>query len=221
YHVISNINYRDLAMMYDIAVRTESESVEFALLDPIPGKTDVLMLNKEQRNEALASARSLTVTISGAERNGIPMPKIVQFDQFIRRLSDDRSERGEYDKGIIDSFPCYAGWVFSRILPDGNVNACLKAHRIPVGNINIDRFKDLWNSLNMKVFRKETAICEKISPFFSQIGNDPNAACGCHRGCDDLGRNMLFHRSLAKLNIIEKITLKTAAKIYRSNVGSR
>ncbi|MBN1493734.1 MAG: radical SAM protein, partial [Candidatus Omnitrophica bacterium] len=28
YHVISNINYRDLAMMYDIAVRTESESVE-------------------------------------------------------------------------------------------------------------------------------------------------------------------------------------------------
>jgi MoaA/NifB/PqqE/SkfB family radical SAM enzyme len=221
YHVISNMNYHDFENMYAIAAETESDTVEFALLDPIPGKTDILLLNDVQLSELRETAEKLRHKICSAEKDLIPLPKIVQFDQFLRRIADKSSLSGNYDQGIIDSFPCYAGWVFSRIIPDGNVNACLKAHRIPVGNINQESFRTLWNSPKQRAFRKETAVCKKASSFFSQIGNDPSVAVGCHKGCDDLGRNLLFHKALGKLNIVERLVLRTVAVICRKNARQR
>ena len=39
----------------------------------------------------------------------------------MRRLSSSDSNVGEHDKNIIESFPCYIGHIFARIMPDGDV----------------------------------------------------------------------------------------------------
>ncbi|MBU1864368.1 MAG: SPASM domain-containing protein, partial [Candidatus Omnitrophica bacterium] len=111
--------------------------------------------------------------------------------------------------------PCSVGWNFTRVVPNGDVNGCLKAHRIPVGNINTDSFKNIWNSPAQRYFRKKTYTLEKKDRFFSMIGNDPRAAVGCFKGCDDLGRNEFLDRAVKKLSIIEKNLLKGIAQLCR------
>lgn len=214
YHVISNVNYHELDYMYDFTMRTRSESVEFTVLDTIPGKTDVLMLNKDQMKELRIAAEKLQKRVETMKAHGQKPPILFRFEQFLRRISDDDCVDGNYDKNIIDSIPCTVGWNFSRIMPNGNVNGCLKAHRIPIGNVNHESFKDIWNSPKQKYFRQKTNVFEKSDPFFSKIGNDPGAACGCYKGCDDLGRNEHIYTAMRYLPAHEKIFLRGCAKLY-------
>ena len=80
---------------------------------------------------------------------------IFAFDQFLRRISVvDDAQNARYDKNIIDSMPCYIGWLFARIIPNGEVHSCLKAHRIPTGSLYKMTFAEIWNSSKQKYFRK-------------------------------------------------------------------
>ena len=54
-------------------------------------------------------------------------------------------QRIKYEKNVIDKLPCYAGWLFTRIIPNGEVNSCLKAHRIPVGSLYSEKFNKATN----------------------------------------------------------------------------
>jgi hypothetical protein len=112
--------------------------------------------------------------------------------------------------------PCYVGWFFARILPDGNVNSCLKSHRIPVGNIYKHSFRDIWLSDKQAEFRKKTMVYIKDDPYFSLIGNDPSAKVGCYKSCDNLGHNQHIHDRFASLNFSKKILLQTAKHLINS-----
>jgi MoaA/NifB/PqqE/SkfB family radical SAM enzyme len=217
YHVISNINYSQAEEMADFAFETGCESVEFAVLDTIPGKTDKLILNRQQIDELLQICRR----IKEKHKQGLYGKRfeLFNFDQFIKRISNQGSPNAEYDKGIVDKIPCYAGWVFSRILADGNVNGCLKAHRIPVGNVNEDCFARIWNSRKQKEFRKRSFGPKREDEFFSMIGNDPEAKIGCYKGCDDIGRNIAAHNRMLGLLPAEKTALKVMAKLKKKRVG--
>ncbi|MFC1809487.1 radical SAM protein, partial [Candidatus Omnitrophota bacterium] len=215
YNVISKLNYQELDAMYEFTLRTKSESVEFTVLDTIPGKTDVLMLDAEEMAVLRDQAEQLKTRVSQMKMQNMNPPLLFRYDQFLRRISDDDCVDGNYDKNIIDSIPCYVGWVFSRIIPNGDVNGCLKGHRAPLGNINKERFCDVWNSPAQRYFRKKTYTQEKTDDFFSLIGNDTRAKVGCHKGCDDLGRNQHTHRAIEQLMWPEKIFWKTCARIIR------
>ncbi|MDD5669199.1 MAG: radical SAM protein [Candidatus Omnitrophica bacterium] len=215
YNVIFNMNYRELKGMIRVAQETGSESLEFTLIDTIPGKTDSLLLDEQQIAELQETASEIA---RGVDRTGAYDGVILfRFDSFLRRIAS-QSDVGKatYDRNIIDTMPCYIGWSFARIIANGDVNACLKAHRIPTGNLYAERFSSIWNNTKQIEFRAKTLVLEKKDPFFRSIGNDPCIQeAGCYKSCDDIGRNTYIHNRIMSLTPVERMVLKFAAKVKR------
>ncbi len=213
YHVISNMNYHEIFEMVDFALDTNSESLEFTVIDTIPGATDVLLVNKEQSREVVRKCDEIKSKIDKGEfRERL---KILNWDHFYRRSSNVFAEDGQYDKGLLDELPCYVGWTFARILADGNVNSCLKSHRFPVGNIYRDRFSKIWNSEKQKEFRRNALRPKEGNQFFAKIGNDPSLKLGCYKSCDDIGRNLYMHSKILSLDRSKKFLLNNLARCFK------
>ncbi len=213
YNVISNINYKEFIQMVELALDTGCESVEFTVVDTIPGRTEQLLLNNAQVQELRDSCLRAKKEKRYYWPNG--KPRISNFDHFLRRLTSVHQENAEYDKGFLDNIPCYVGWLFARILADGNVNSCLKSHRMPIGNLYQESFESIWNGKKQRAFRRAALNMKKDAGVFSMIGNDPNKEIGCYKSCDDLGRIMLMHEKIQKLTPAQKKTLMYAARIKR------
>jgi len=213
YMVISNMNYFEIYEMIEFARRTRSESIEFTMVDTIPDRTDSLLLSEEQRSWLYEQCKYIW---DEYQKDESPNKLILfKFDQFMRRISGKHTLTGEHDKNIIDKLPCTVGWVFARVLADGNVNFCLKAHRIPVGNVYEHSFRELWCSARQKKFRKTTNVYKKEGAFFALIGNDPKAKVGCYKSCDDLGRIMHIDDRMKALKPRQKAILKGAQLYFR------
>jgi len=214
YNVIFNMNYHDIEAMMDFALETNSETVEFTVIDTIPGKTDRLLLDDKEAAQLLEKCKILKETY---RNNGLKgSVRILGLEQFMRRISNTNAMSAEYDAGFIGFVPCYAGWGFVRILADGNVNSCLKSHRFPVGNVLNQDFKDIWNGPLQRLFREKTIKLEKDSSFFSLIGNDPDSKMGCYKSCDNIGHNMDMHGKISSLNQFEKNLLTGITNTIKS-----
>jgi glycosyltransferase involved in cell wall biosynthesis/MoaA/NifB/PqqE/SkfB family radical SAM enzyme len=209
YHVVSNLNAHEFEAMYRFAEDTGSEAVEFTVVDTVPGKTDVLLFDDEARERLLVESLALQRRLEASGEAG----RLFGYDHWLRRLRTQGVVEGLGDASIVHTFPCTIGWTFLRVMPDGNVASCLKSHRIPIGNINDERLPALWNNRNQREFRRKTNVLEKHDPWFSNIGNDPAAACGCEKSCDDLGRNLAMDRRLKSLGRHERTLLKHAAGV--------
>ena len=140
---------------------------------------------------------------------------LFRFEEFMRRISTEDTLAGNYDKNVIDSIPCYVGWFFVRILPDGNVNSCLKSHRIPIGNIYEQGFQDIWISEKQQEFRRKAKVYKKDDPYFASIGNDPSITVGCYKSCDNLGHNQYVNSRLVSLGLRKKVLLKSGGHSSR------
>lgn len=211
YNVICNINYREIKKMMQFAEETKSEFVEFTVVDTIPNATDQLILSDKQRRFILDELDEIKEEFIESQNNG--RPKILNVEHFLRRLSNSGAERAEYDSRFLDSMPCYVGWLFARIMPNGDVNSCLKSHRFPVGNIHQSSFKEIWNSKQQMLFRQSTLRVKKENPLFSLIGNDPNIKVGCYKSCDDIYRNLSMHRKIKTLSVFEKCLIKVLSRM--------
>jgi len=213
YNVISNLNYHDLHNMLAFAVGTGSESIEFTVTDVIPGRTDFLLLNAEQQR----CCHELALEIR-AKAHTLPRDfTLFRFDQFLRRLAANEALTGDYDAPIIHELPCTIGWTFGRVNSDGDVNACLKSHKKPIGNLHQQRFREIWSGHNEKMaqWRRHTRVFEKKGPFFKDIGNDPTVEVGCVKSCDDLGRNTFTYDRLLELGPLRRRALALAAKVEK------
>ena len=215
YNVIFSMNYHELEDMVDFAIETNSESLEFTLVDTIPGATDKLALSADQLGELNQMCRNINSRLDGKNRVKGTNTLIFQFEQFLRRISVSQdAEEAKYDRNVIDSMPCYIGWLFTRVTPNGEIHPCLKAHRIPSGSLYRNSFREIWNSKEQAAFRKKTNVCEKRDPFFRLIGNDPGThEAGCYKSCDDIGRNSWMHRGLQRLNAAQRMSLKAVARV--------
>ncbi|MDP8233220.1 MAG: radical SAM protein [Candidatus Saelkia tenebricola] len=215
YQVIFNLNYHEIKQMIEFAQYTKCESVEFTLIDTIPGKTEALALNREERKQLHKTCQSVAREMMlNFDYKGV---HLFRFDQFLRRISKEKETlEAKYDKNIIDAIPCYIGWLFARILPDGNINTCLKSHRFPVGNLYEEKFSQIWNSPKQIYCRKKMLCYAKNDNFFKLIGNDPNTEeAGCYKSCDDIGRNIHMHKKIMSLTHVERFFLNLFVKYKR------
>ncbi|MBU1565843.1 MAG: radical SAM protein [Proteobacteria bacterium] len=210
YNVIMNRNYREIVAMAKLAEEVGVDAVEYTVADVIPGFTDELLLTAEQRSEVLEACAQLELFSQQGDFRAE-----VYYKEFMRRISGTGADSGEYDTVMLTDIPCFIGWNFSRVLADGNINACLKAHRIPVGNIHESSFREIWNSAKQREFRRKTREGNAGDPFFAGIGNAESSQIGCHRGCDDIERNRRLWRRLLNLSCSEKLLLKGAGYYYR------
>ncbi|MEM2121536.1 MAG: radical SAM protein [Candidatus Woesearchaeota archaeon] len=190
YNVIFNLNYKEIKEMINFARSVNAEMIEFAPLDPIPKKTDVLLLNKKQRLELLKEVKEILIE----KKNGRYKNLNVLIENFYERIKNENSEIGVYDDKVVDEIPCYVGWVFARIMADGNVIPCLKAHKMPLGNIYKKSFKKIWNSKEYQEFRKMAVNFKKTHPYFKLIGNNPKY--GCFSSCDNISDNKNIYNNI-------------------------
>lgn len=206
YNVIFNMNYHEIEQMLDFAVKTGSDAVEFTLIDTIPNVTDTLCLDHRQHEEVLRALTRIRGRLEGNNRIRGTNVEVLNLDTFQQRLSTaDHVCDALYDKNVIDSMPCYIGWLFARVIPSGEVHSCLKAHRIPTGNLHYHSFAQIWNSSAQRVFRKKTLIYAKEDPFFRCIGNDPAIQeAGCYKSCDDIARNRCMYQRVQRLRLWQK-----------------
>lgn len=70
-----------------------------------------------------------------------------------------------WDGRIYDSIPCYPAWYFSYIRSDGSIFACQRntSATTPLGSLQEDRFKDIWNNDAYRAFRRQVSTCEGLA----------------------------------------------------------
>ena len=96
-----------------------------------------------------------------------------------------------YDAAILNRVPCYVGWIYSRILVTGDAVPCCKGHRMVLGNIYHQNFRDIWHSPAYDRFRAKALSMVKSAAFFATIK--------CFKGCDNLEMILDVHRRLREL----------------------
>ena len=208
YHVLSKANFQEFTQMFHFAKNTSSDSVEYTLIDIMPGKTDSLLLDPKDLKWLKTEAEKLK---NFYESSPEMQKRIILFgyNDFLRRIDDiSNASSGFYDQGLVENLPCTIGWTFSRINADGEVNGCLKSHKIPVGNILKKSFSSIWNSTEQKEFRKHTLAMAPLDPYLRRIGNDSRCDKGCRKTCDDIGRNLSFAKKMKELSPFMKAALK-------------
>jgi hypothetical protein len=119
--------------------------------------------------------------------------QIVNKELIESRLDSDRAEEGKYELDVVTKQPCYVGWMFLRVLANGEVNSCLKSHRMPVGNIYEQSIRDIWNGEKQRLFRQKTLKHDPADAFFHLIGNDIAPRFGCLDSCDNIKINLEMH----------------------------
>jgi len=189
YYVIFNKNYEDINNMVDLAISIKADSIEFTPIDVIPGRTDILLLNKEQIKSI---TKDINYQLKRLEKYNEDEPVktyIEQSESFLKRINSKSALEGKYELNTITGHPCYVGWAFARINANGDVNPCLKAHKITVGNIYEKPFRDIWNSPEEQIFRKKSFNLDFNDPYFQNIGNDSNYLFGCLKSCDNIQIN--------------------------------
>ena len=194
YYVIFNRNYHDIDNMIKLAMDTKADSVEFAPVDVITGKTDSLLLNKEQIEYVAKRLHMWQDKIQEYNKNEPVKLQIVQCENFLKRINSPGALKGRYEAGTVLNQPCYAGWAFARILANGDVNPCLKA-KVSVGNIYNSSFADIWNSEQQQLFRRRAFLLNPNDEYLiKNIGNDYDGSLGCLKSCDNLQINIDMHK---------------------------
>lgn len=211
YQVVSRLNAHEFESMYEMVERTGSDTVEYTVVDTVPGHTDGLLFDDEVRRSLLGRSLALRERLEARGLHG----RLFGFDTWLRRLGCEGATQGLADAGLVHTLPCTVGWTFLRVMPDGRVCSCLKSHRIPIGDIRRERLSDLWNNERQREFRRRTRVTEKRDPWFASIGNDPGVPCGCEKSCDDLGRNQAMERRIQALTATERALALGAARVIR------
>ena len=205
YHVLTAQNVDDVGAMVGLAEDLGCDAVEFAVADLVPGHTDHLGVEVDAAKQILAVLEPLL------DRAVWRTPRVLGIREAVTRLRALASGRPP-DSDLVHAMPCFAGWTYARVMADGRVIPCLKAHRIPSGTLHGKSFTEIWTGAKQAAFRDATRAVRKDGAFFASIGNDDAAACGCERGCDNLQDNQAMAERLRSLTRPERAALQVARR---------
>lgn len=188
-NVISKVNYTGLEGMYDYALSVQADSIYFTVVDIIEGSTDSLLLSADDRqavDRACNIIEKKNKTLFGRDRIHLD-----NFQGFRDRINDLHARTGQYDEDRVESIPCYIGWLFCRIMADGQVAPCCRGVNIPMGDLHQQSFEEIWFSEKYNRFRKRAKNIRKYRDYFSQVG--------CGKTCDNHMHNLEMHERLARI----------------------
>ncbi len=206
YQVINKLNYEEIPQMVAHGREVGADEVELAVFDPIPGRTNIFTLDQ------LRIDRTLKI-LAQLDGQG---PPFVHTELFARRLQNIDATKGVFDNGIVKSIPCAAGWFYARVTTVGQVHACLKAHRVAVGDATKYDFRAIWFGDGERTFRQHTRQLDYDDPWLKNIGHDIDFALpGCFRICDNLGHNQHIMRLVGGLTAGELRALDDMERVAR------
>jgi len=196
HNVIMSHNHHEIEAMLELALDVNADEIHFTLVDPVVGKTDSLLLSHQEQQEVFASLKRIKPFIDRHNQYCDPQThrsiQITNFHEFFVKMSQTEIEEGVYDLKAVNEIPCYIGWLYTRIMADGRVVPCCKGHRLPMGNLNKNRFIEIWNGPRYKKFRHNGLTLDKSAPYFSVMGDDGAGRTGC-LNCDNIIHNTVMH----------------------------
>lgn len=193
-NVIFSMNFQETPEMLDLALDVGADGIYFTLVDSVAPRTDGLLLNDEMAARVAEDMKRIKRRVDELDpARGFFLDN---FDGFMQRLTGGNVATGDYDKIAVDEIPCYIGWHFIRVLPNGDVAPCCRGVDKPMGNLLETRFAEIWHSPTYEEFRDKALNCKKSDPYFAPIG--------CYKCCDNLMHNRELHRRLGELSEDEK-----------------
>ncbi|PIU72258.1 hypothetical protein COY26_02610 [Candidatus Woesearchaeota archaeon CG_4_10_14_0_2_um_filter_33_10] len=188
-NVILKINYDKIEEMVKFATHVSLDELYFTLVDPIKDRTDCLLLNAKERKILLKKLKKVIKIIEAYNKKSkIHKIRIDDINRFIAKMKSKKANWGKYDFGVLNK-PCYIGWIFSRVLANGNIVPCCRAVMYSMGNINKKSFKDIWFSEEYDKFRERALYESKLSPYFKRVS--------CFMTCD----NQVHNREIETINV--------------------
>jgi MoaA/NifB/PqqE/SkfB family radical SAM enzyme len=201
HNVVFNLNYRDVGQMVKFGLDVGADDIQFVPVDTVKGKTEQLLPGDEEKKELLGQLYKLRELYDPRSFRYVAedgrMIVLSDFCGFIRRIEEQNIASGAYDEGVVGEIPCYVGWLFARVMTTGDVVPCCKGHRMSMGNIQKQRFKEIWLCGTYDEFRHNGLNLAKSDPYFSRIGNDAAAQTGCYN-CDNLWQNIPMHKRIGQ-----------------------
>ena len=158
-NVISNKNYHELEQMIVFAREVKADRVRFVLVDTI-GSTGALDLNEKQ----VSIVKNQIKRIKN-EMKPIELPGLAQFEKSLEFKADKRLSTNS----IVNTIPCYTGWVSSEITAGGNLLYCCKSEKRPLMNILNSTFYNAWNSKSYSELRINALNMKKNDKYFHDI----------------------------------------------------
>ncbi len=196
HNVLMSQNHHEVQAMLDLALEVKADEVNFTLVDPVPGKTDSLLLSQREQMTIIESLKTIKPFVDKYNIYHDPKKdrsiKITDFHGFLLKMTQAEIAKGIYDQKTVNKIPCYIGWLYTRIMADGRVIPCCKGHRLPMGNLNKNNFIDIWNSPRYELFRNNGKTLSRSAPYFSVMGNEDVGQSGC-LNCDNVMHNTVMH----------------------------
>jgi MoaA/NifB/PqqE/SkfB family radical SAM enzyme len=211
YNVISNKNYDDMVNMLHFAIEVGADDIQYVPLDPVEGRTECLLLDARQRDKVIEQLDIIKKNYDPRIRaivddKGKVIIHMTALDEYEYRIRSQGMEKGVYDLERIKRVPCYTGYLFARVMGNGNVVPCCKGYRKPMGNVNEKTFKAIWDGKRYQEFRVKGRSVFKNWDYFKDFE--------CHKTCDNLWQNEPMYDRVKRLSAIERSALTIAQKAY-------
>jgi len=194
-NVIFSMNFMETRQMLDFALRVGADGIYFTVIDSVHLRTDGLLLTPPHIKVLEDHILQVKEKVDKIKERGRDF-LLDNFHGFLRRIRGIGAVTGDYDKIAVDEIPCYIGWIFCRILPDGNISPCCRGVDLPMGNIANRGFSEVWNNNKYKEFRHMALKEKKNHPYFNKMA--------CYRTCDNLMHNEQVHEKISRLTAKEK-----------------
>jgi len=197
-NVLFSMNFMETEAMLDFALDVGADGIYFTLVDSVSHRTDGLLLQDHMVAKVIEDMGRIKARV-----DALPSEKgffLDNFEGFMRRLKSSNATTGLYDAGAVDKIPCYIGWIFIRVLPNGDISPCCRGVDKPMGNLFENSFEEIWHSSTYEEFRDKALNLPKSDPYFAPIG--------CYKCCDNLMHNEEFHRRIKRLREDELENLK-------------
>ncbi|MCZ7586957.1 MAG: radical SAM protein [Deltaproteobacteria bacterium] len=195
-NVLFSMNYMETREMLDFALRCGADGVYYTVVDSVAKSTDGLLLTPPHLSTIRDHLAQVRRRVDEVNMTRAAPFALDNFDGLLRRLEAVGAPTGDYDRLAVDSIPCYVGWIFCRITPDGDVAACCRGVEKPLGNLHKASFTEIWNGPTYREFRRMALGEKKTHPYFAPFN--------CHRACDNLMHNEAQHERIMALDAQEK-----------------
>jgi len=166
--LINNKNYDCIQEMYDFAETYRIGGIVFKVMEILDSTTSDYMMNEEQ----IKIAYQLLRKFSDLKKRKI----YSNAGEFCSMLEYARPRVGNYARSFFRKMPCYIGWVYTRVLVNGDVVPCCNGSDYVLGNIHQKTLSEIWHSREYREFRFY-ALTNKYTAAFRR--------CECDECCQN------------------------------------
>jgi radical SAM protein with 4Fe4S-binding SPASM domain len=181
-YVLCKDNLEDVGRMVDLGSKLGLNDISWAVMGELP-ETAHLQLDEDDISSLLAAIPDYgrRLDAAGVRHN---FPRVAS--ELRLRAGGQREQENPLQRGL----PCYDGWMFTVIGPDGTVVPCCPCENVRLGNINEQSFSEIWRGEQYREFRRRSIAMPKTG----------KPVCWeCFASCNRAEDNARIHRWLGPL----------------------